>query len=293
MADNARKLVEDILGPGMTREIWSGNYDKVLPVSVQDFELSSILPAVFYMFRFGHRRGRGKFIETFGLPEGSESEKRRSATVDRVAERLSSTVGLDGFNGEPEKAILGDLLLCFCLENIKHNLGRDQQIQRVAPAHYMASWIDLPQYSSHLRYVPEMIVSMLANQKGESVELSDDKETQFPVRRRFEENVLLGAFSQGVTRRGVVLSDLALDGFEEENESIGLDQLLMIRLALELKQAPYKASGKEGSSISNQHPIAEQAAQDFSDDIRRFVGSYAAPMPRYALVEMLESCIVI
>ena len=292
MADNARKLVEDVLGPGMTREIWSGNYDKVLPVSVQDFELSSILPAVFYMFRFGHRRGRGKFIETFGFPEESESEKRRSATVDRVAERLSSTVGLDGFNGEPEKAILGDLLLCFCLENIKHNLGRDQQIQRVAPAHYMASWIDLPDRAVNLRYVPEMIVAMLANQKGESVGQSDDKKTRFPVGKRFAENVLLSAFSQGVTRRGEVLSSLTLDGFAEKNESIGLDQLLMIRLALELKQAPYKASGKE-SPISNQHPIAEQAARNFSDDIRRFVGSYAVPMPRYALVEMLESCIAI
>ena len=65
MADNARRLVEDILSPSMTREIWSGNYDKVLPVSVQEFELSAVLPAVFYMFRFGRRRGRGKFLDTF------------------------------------------------------------------------------------------------------------------------------------------------------------------------------------------------------------------------------------
>lgn len=297
MADNARKLVEEVLGPGATREIWSGNYDKVLPVTLQDFELSSILPAVFYMFRFGHRRGKGKFLETFGLREGSESPKRRSVTVDRVAERLSGSVGLKGFEDEPEKAILGDLLLCFCLENIRHSLGRDQQIQRVAPAHYMASWVDLPDRVANLRYVPEMIVAMLANQKGKSVKSSDDKETQFPVRKRFEENVLLSAFSQGVTRRGKVLGDLAFDGFDEKNESVGLDQLLMIRLALELKQAPYKAGGKEGSPIanpiSNQHPIAEQAAQNFSEDIRRFVSSYAAPMPRYALVEMLESCIAI
>ena len=290
MADSARKLVEEVLGPSMTREIWSGNYDKVLPVSVQAFELSSILPAVFYMFRFGHRRGKGKFIETFGLQEGSEREKRRSATVDRVAERISGSVGLDGFNGEPEKAILGDLLLCFCLENTKHNLGRDQQIQRVAPAHYMASWIDLPDRVSYLRYVPEMIVAMLANQKGKSVEQSDDEETRFPVRRRFEENVLLGAFSQGVTLEGP-LGDFAADRFKEDH-TVGLDQLLMIRLALELERAPYKASGKE-SPISNQRPIAEQAARNFSDDIRRFVDSYTVPMPRYALVEMLESCIAI
>ena len=42
MPDNARRIVEDLLGPSTTREIWSGSYDKVLPVSVQDFELSSI-----------------------------------------------------------------------------------------------------------------------------------------------------------------------------------------------------------------------------------------------------------
>ena len=76
---------------------------------------------------------------------------------------------------------------------------------------------------------------MLANQKGESVGQSDDKKTRFPVGKRYAENVLLGAFSQGVTRRGEVLSSLTSDGFKEEDESVGLDQLLMIRLALQLK----------------------------------------------------------
>ena len=200
---------------------------------------------------------------------------------------------MDGFDGEPEKAILGDLLLCFCLENIKHSLGRDQQIQRVAPAHYMASWVDLPQNVGHLRFVPEMIVAMLAGQESEFVGQSGDKKTWFPVGIRYEENVLLRAFSQGVARRGEVLQDLASDGFKEEDPSVGLDQLLMIRLAQQLKTAPEPVHGGEGGSISNQRPIAEQAARNFSDDIRRFVRSYAAPVPRYALVEMLESCVAI
>ena len=246
MADNARALVEDALSPSMTREIWSGNYDKVLPVSVQNFELSSLLPAVFYMFRFGQRRGRGKFIETFGDKSGSASQKRRSANIERIAERLSAALELDGFDGESEKAILGDLLLCFCLENVKHSLGRDQQIQRVAPAHYMASWIDLPESVGHLRYVPEMIVAMLADQQGISVGLSDDtKKTWFPVGKNYEDNVLLNAFSQGVIRRGEFSGDLASERFEEENDSVGLDQLLMIRLAQQLKTAPDKTHGKE------------------------------------------------
>ena len=292
MADSARKLVEEVLSPGMTREIWSGNYHKALPVSIAEFELSAVLPAVFYMFRFGQRRGGGNFLKTFGDKNGSPSQIRRSATIERVAETLSGKAEFDGFDGETEKSILGDLLLCFCLENTKHNLGRDQQIQRVAPAHYMATWIDLPQSVSHLRYVPEMIVAMLADQKGESVGQSENKKlTWFPVGKKFEENVLLGAFSQGVTREGS-LGDLAADRFKE-GHTVGLDQLLMIRLAQELKTAPDKMRGKEAGPISNQRPIAEGAAQNFSEDIRRFVRCYAEPAPRYALVEMLESCIAI
>ena len=136
-----------------------------------------------------------------------------------------------------------------------------------------------------------MIVAMLADQKGESVGQSDDKKTWFPVGKKYEENVLLGAFSQGVTREGS-LGDWASDRFKEAH-IVGLDQLLMIRLAQQLKAAPDKMRGKEGGPISNQRPIAEQAARNFSEDIRRFVRAYAEPAPRHALVEMLESCVAI
>ncbi len=293
MADNARKLVEDVLSPSMTREIWSGNYDEVLPVSVQSFEISAVLPAVFYMFRFGQRRGGGNFLKTFADKNGSPSQRRRSANIERIAETLSRAAELDGFTGEAEQAILGDLLLCFCLENIRHGLGRDQPIQRVAPAHYMASWIDLPTSVVHLRYVPEMIVAMLADQKGETVQPSDGKKTWFPVGKKYEENILLDAFSQGVVRRGEVISDLTSDRFNEADDSVGLDQLLMIRLAQQLEAAPDKMRGKEAGPISNQRPIAKCAAEDFSEDIRRFTRAYAARVPRYALVDMMESCIAI
>ena len=294
MTDSARAAVEDVLSRDMTREIWSGNYDKALPFSLQDFQLSAILPAVFYMFRFGQRRGTGNFLKTFGRPTGTPSQRRRSATVDRISETLADADELAGFDGATERAILGDLLLCFCLENYKYSLGRDQQVQRVAPAHYMASWIDLPQSVANLRYVPEMIVAMLANQKGDHVESSQDGDrTWFAVGKGYEDNVLLHAFSQGVTRRGDVLSDLASDRFDERDETVGLDQLLMIRLAQQLHAAPDKIRGKESGPISNQRPIAETASRHFSDDIRRFLLEYASLAPRHNLVEMLESCIAI
>lgn len=291
-ATTPRAIVDDVLGRGMTREIWTGNYEKALPVSVQNFDLSAVLPAVFYMFRFGHRRGKGKFLETFGGDAGTPREPRRAATIERVAAKLAQTEAFEGFQDETTQAILGDLLLCFCLENTKRALGRHEQIQRVAPAHYMASWVDLPDRVVNLRYVPEMIVAMLADQKGEYVQANqEDKKSWFAIGRGFEDNVLLQAFHQGVVRDGP-LSDRTADRFQEDKE-VGLDQLLMIRLAQQLGAAPEKLHGSEGERISNQRPIAEQAAGRFSEDIRRFVRAYAGVIPRPAFVELLESCMAV
>ena len=294
MTDSSRKIVEEVLSRDMTREIWSGNYDKVLPFTIMDFVLPAILPAIFYMFRFGQRRGTGNFLETFGVPEGTLRQRKRSATIERVSERLARADELEGFDGEIERAILGDLLLCFCLENRKHSLGREEQIQRVAPAHYMSSWIDLPQSIGDLRNVPEMITAILADQKGEYVEPKEGgKRTWFPVGKGYEDNVLIRAFSQGVDRYGEILEDLRSDRFNEKEDSVGLDQLLMIRLAQQLQAAPDRMRGKEGHRIPNQRPIAEHAARNFSEDIRRFVRSYGSTIPRHTMTEMLESCIAI
>ena len=287
-----RAIVDDVFGRGMTRDIWTGNYLTVLPISVQDFDLAGGLPAVLYMFRFGHRRGKGRFFETFGGDSGTLRDRRRAATIERVADTLSRTARLEGFRGETEQAILGDLLLCFCLENAKRALGRRQQIQRVLPAHYMASWIDLPDSVAHLRYVPEMIVAMLADQNDNHIEQTQEgARTWFTIGREFEDNLLLKAFHQGMVHEGPLGSRTA-DRFRED-EQVGLDQLLMIRLGQALKVAPDKLRGSQGERISNQRPIAERTAQHFSEDIRRFVRSYARVVPRHAFVALLESCITV
>ncbi len=290
----ARDIVEQVLSPKMTQEIWSGNYDKVLPITINGFDLAAILPAVFYMLRFGYRWGRGEFLTVFGPETGTIAKRRRATTIARVADRLAQHERLAGFDNEAEKAVLGDLLLCFCLINANNRLGRDQQVQRVAPVHYMASWIDLPYYyASNLRYVPEMIVAMLANQDGEYVQRQDAfSSAGFPVGQEYEENVLVRAFYQGMEIQGHPDS-LTADQFREENRQVGLDQILMIRLAQQLGTAPQKASGQERDRISNQHPIAEKAANNFAADIRRFVRTYSTIMPRHTFLEMLESCIAL
>lgn len=300
MAHADREIVENALSPDLVEEIWTGNYDKVLPVALQQFEISALLPAVFYMFRFGHRRGAGRFLATYGPPDGTTAQKRRETTVDRIAAELAQGKEFSGFDDAVQRAILGDLLLCFCLENVRHGLGRDKQVQRVAPTHYMASWIDLPWNVSNLRNVPEMVVAMLANRpKDDYVTRSEatDRVRHFSVANGYEDNVLLRAFSQGLTHRGDVQANLASDGFDETDEMVGLDQLLTIRLALPLKAAPARLraprQGPDAHRISNQRPIAEEAGRRFSDDIRRFVRSYADSAPRHVFVDMLESCIAI
>jgi len=290
MGDTPREIVEEVLSPGMVKQIWTGNYEKVLPISIQNFDLKAVLPAVFYMFRYGYRRGKGKFFHVFAGGSGNERESRSAATIERVAEKLADTEFFEGFHGETEKAILGDMLLAFCLENKNKALGRQEQIQRVTPAHYMASWVDLPDKVAHLRYVPEMIVAMLADQKGDFIEQTKEVDkTWFPVGYGFESNVLLKPFSKGIIRKGL-LGDKAADRFDE-NEQVGLDQLLMIRLAQMLGSAPDKLHGGEGDKISNQRPIANHRARHFSEDLRRFIRAYAEVIPRQAFVELLESCI--
>ena len=290
MAHSAREIVQEELPPRMAKEIWSAQYDKVLPVSFDAFELSAILPAVFYMFRFGQRRGSGNFLKTFA-PDGLDLRQRRlSTTVERVAEKLAAREDIQNFDDEVERAILGDLLLGYCLENTKRSLGRDKQIQRVAPTHVMASWIDLPDRVADLRFVPEMIVAMLADQKGEFIESNKaGGRTWFPVAANHDENLLLRAFSKGVSREGLA-ADLSGDKFDEQAD-IGIDQLLIVRIAQSLGSAPEKVRGKRGDRVSNQRPIAERAAHNFSEDIRRFVRSYASIMPRHCFVATLEACI--
>ena len=291
---SVRKTVEDVLTPAMAREIWSSDFRRVLPVSVQSFDLSAVLPAVFYMFRFGHRRGKGRFVEEFGVGTGTHAQRRRSITVDAIADRLvaGSEDGFCGFDGTAERAILGDLLLCHCLDNVRNRLGRANQVQRVAPTHYLSSWVDLPGSVANLRYAPEMIVAVLANQRKTSQvrRTGNKKRTWFPVGENISDNVLLQPFLAGVTQRNIS-DDRASDQFDE-GSSAGVDQLLMIRLAQRMGRAPAKVKGG-GAKISNRRPIATLAARHFSEDIRKYVRSYASQVPRQAFVELLESCMAI
>jgi hypothetical protein len=285
-----RAIVEEVLNKGFTNKIWSANCTEVFPVTFSSFDLTAVLPAVLYMCRFAVRRGRGQFLNVFG-GEGTKKEKKTAATVQRVAEVLSAKPGFSGFETDTEKSILGDLLLSFCLENQSHTIGRDKPLARVAPAHYLSSWLDLPDRISDLRLVPEMIVALLAGQDGEYVEQTGASEDRpFAVGRGISDNILLQTFADGIVPRAgkTVLYDLAADMFNEQT-SVGIDQLLMIRMAQSLQKAPDKIRGKEDPRISTQLPIAQKVSRYFSEDLQDFIGGFGRQIPRQTFIATLEA----
>jgi hypothetical protein len=135
---------------------------------------------------------------------------------------------------------------------------------------------------------------MLADQPGFYVEQNKDGDkTWFAVGRGFEDNLLLRVFHKGVVREGE-LGSRTSDRFDETAQ-VGIDQLLMIRLAQQLDHAPDKLRGKEsgGDRISNQRPISERAARHFSEDLRHFIRGYSDVVPRHTFVELLEACMAV
>ena len=277
----SRKIVEDVLGKRDARELWAVGYRPALPVTPQNYSLGSVLPAVLYMMRWGHRRGRGKFVSEYG----------KEASIASVAEHLSSdTKFFNGFDEVAERAVLGDLLLAYCLENKRHETGREKEVQRVFPTHYFSSWIDLPVSVGHLRGVPELLVAALARQPQGSALARESGSGYYTVGGGFEKNLMLSLFGRGTSIKGQQ-DNVRVDDFDEQT-LVGIDQLLAIRLAQSLGEAPTKLRG-EPPEIPNQQSVAQLASERFYEDFNVFLRAYGHHIPRQSLLPMLESCLSI
>jgi hypothetical protein len=272
----------------MTAQVWTSTYTPVFPFTPQGFSVGALLPMVLYLFRWGHRRGRGKFASTFTSPIGAP-------TIRSVADRLAQEPTLSGFEDGTARSILGDVLLTSALENKRHKEGREEQVQRCFPSHYYASWIDLPQSAAHLRGVPEMITALVNDQsEGEIVEPFRER-GRHRVGSRVQDNDLLKAFASGVTTGGEHKSNTRSDQFDEA-VPLALDQLVMVRMAQLCGEAPPKAVGKgEPGPISNQRSIATAASERFREDLLVFFDCYGRDnvTPRASLLGMLESCFAV
>jgi hypothetical protein len=282
-ANPAINALEEVLQKKQIKELWTSIYNPVLPFTPQTFAIEAVLPAVMYMFRTGNRRGMGKFAANFGI-DGK-------VHIEDVARVLSShNEWFENFDGDVGQAILGDLLLTYSLENKQHSLGRSEQVQRVFPTHYFASWIDLPLKVTDLRNIPEMIVALLVDQK-EGAFIETGVRSRFTIGTGFDDNDLLRLFGTGTSIEGQHASNLKADAFNEE-ELIGIDQLLTIRTAHVCGERPQKLKGpSESALIPNRRPLALLATKNFVRDFSVFIQAYGEVIPRQSLLPMLESCL--
>lgn len=290
MSRTAKTIVEEAFGFQRAKALWTAIYYPALPMMPAVYDVGALLPAMLYMARWGHRRGKGNFVTTFGAVSDG---KPQPPTVEDVSTGLLARPDslLEGFDDQLGSAIVGDLFLAWCLENKRHAEGHKEQVQRIYPTHYLASWIDLPVSATHLRGVPELLVGLLADQaSGEWLDVGSRKSC-FPVGVTHEENDLLALFARAMKVRGPYASDLASDTFAEgEATDIGIDELLAVRLAQTCGSAPLKAKGKnESERIPNRHPVASQAAKALHEDLAIFIEVYGDVIPRQSFLQMLEA----
>jgi hypothetical protein len=281
----SKTIVANVLSQRMANYVWRYSYERVFPFAPQDFSVGALLPAILYMLRWGHRRGSGQFEKIFA--NGSSQRP----TIASVARRLGKSSQFNGFDSDLTQAMLGDLLLAHVLENRGRQEGRDKPVQRIFPTHYFASWVDLPRAIANLRGIPEMIVALLTDQPdGENIE-PGRQDLRYPIGCRIEENRILTLFAPGTSVSGKYRTTLTSDRFNEE-ATVGLDQLVTIRLAQACGSAPEKATGKGNPApITNQRPIATRATKIFQEDLSVFLRAYGTTIPRLSLIPMLEACI--
>ena len=251
---SAKNIVEEVFTVPLAELIWTANTLVVLPLTPQNFAVGSVLPAAFYMCRRGYRRGKGRFQQTL-------SHRRTSGrTSGRWQESSPKTISPSSdLIRKLRKIFLGDLLLCDELENKGHEEGHRQEIQRAFPVHFLASWLDLPQSVAHLRFVPEMIVCLLANQQHGSKIKPGLGHGPFPVGASPENNLFFRIFARGVVF-GENPADLCADTVDEQAQ-LSFEELLMIRLAQACQEAPETLRATRGavSDIQNTWPVSQRA----------------------------------
>lgn len=297
MSKTAKTVVEEVFTPARTRELWTANYLPALPFTPQSFEIGALLPAMLYMARWGHRRGKGAFRETFGLVK--DGKPQPPSTQDVVAGLLRKhPQAFIGFTDETGPAQLADLLLSYCLENKAHEEGHEAPVQRIFATHYLSSHVDLPDASAHLRGVPELLTALLSwTDRGEYIEPGNKGMGRFVVGDGFQTNPLLKLFGRHMSVRGPHVSNLVSDNFDEAAANdLGIDELLAVRIAQACGRAPDKASKSKTETdhrIPNRWPIADAAAKQLRRDLMIFIGVYGSQMPRQAFLPMLEAGIAL
>ena len=259
--------------------LWVTGYMPAFAISFRRVDLGSILPALLYMFRRGVRRGAGKFHTTYRGASGA-------VTVLDIVNALLAD-GAMVHAAQPAYALLADYLLCTSFENKNHALSRSAPVIRAYANHYLSAWIDLPRNSIDLRLTPELLLTTLAWQSaGEHLTWQAANQPGFAMTDRYADNNLLRVLGSGMQPRNK--EDLMETW--DESAQVDVEQLVCIRVAQRLGNAPSSAADGKKGAIENRWPVAVASARRAGDDVAVFLRAYADAIPRTALLPMLEAC---
>ncbi len=288
----SKELLAQATTPRFADLTWTSATMPVYPAIPQNFAVGGILPAIFYLFRRGVRRGTGHFHKTYRSGSAVTISSILEVLACGVAEQANGQAArFVEFRDELRKEVLGDLLLAHTLENRRRSESKAEEVIRVYPSHFFASWVDLPVKVAHLRWVPEMVVALLAEQDlADALQPCD--QGPFPIAKKPQENLMLRPFHRGVIF-GDNPSQLSGDQFDEKH-GLSVDELLSVAIGLGCGQAPEQSrslSGKDSSGIPSRRPLSSRATRIFRDDLKTFLEQFADAVPRRALTPMLESLI--
>jgi hypothetical protein len=109
-----------------------------------------------------------------------------------------------------------------------------------------------------------------------------------------DRNVLLKVFGRATRSTNDNARDIKADYLDEEEASnLGIDELIMARIASTIGEAPMPATvGRagvgRGAMILNRKPASTRAAREFRDDVLAFVVHFGGRMPRQTFAQLLE-----
>ena len=250
------------------------------------FQSASMWPGLLYVFRRALRRGKGNWLDKYGVATGAGPNQR--PTPRFVAQRLPQLVSsLAGFADRDGQEILADWLAAAALETVNGTADPDDPVIRAVPLHYFTSWIDLPQPFVHLRGLPELLAGALSQQHGS--ELAKSEKGPFGVKCDPEQNLLFHVFGTGW--RMTDENDLTGDGYDEETP-LDPDVLLAVRLGQSLGTSPEQVRGDKGR-VPLYQPLCGDRLRRLREDLSVLLRAYGGSCPPAALMELLSATLVV
>jgi len=270
-----------VLGGELHSELIGFKYEPLSLIDPNNFRVHEAIPGLIYVFRYGRRRGKGRWTEV-SLSDEPRQELTTRVTVRDVARTLvQESPRLEGFDQQAGEDIVSDWLAAAVVQTLRGTGEVDDPVQWIRPLHYFACWADLPKQFINLRSVPELLAGVMTD--ADSGVLGRDPSGPFSVAANPSMNILLEVLGHGVNYGNT--EDLTGDRLAVESDTdIGPEELLCAVLGEQLGSAP-RPIGGEGGTVPVYDTLCPLQARQLREDVSVLLRAYHRTMPSSVLIE--------